>query len=90
MKITMIGKRDVSYTKKETGELKEGVELFYYAPSDGVDGNACDTIWIDSKSRFYAQVKGLTFASPIVANIVNEVAPGRRFPQITEFTVLSK
>jgi hypothetical protein len=88
MKVTIVGKRDVSYVKKDTGELTEGIELYFYAPSDDVEGNVCDSIWIPKRSRYTEMLQKLSLAKPVNANIVNEIPPGKKFPQITEFVVL--
>ncbi len=85
MKVMIVGKRNVKYVQKETGEQKEGVELYCNAQRDGVEGFACDTIWVGVRSQFYEMLKKLSVTKPVHAHIVNEIPLGGRFPQLTEF-----
>jgi len=89
MKVTIVGKRMVKYTKRETGELKEGIEVFYLADRDGVEGKICDNLWFNTNSRYYGMLVTLDVTKPLEADVVNEVPPGGRFPEITEFKILS-
>jgi hypothetical protein len=87
MKVVIVGKRKVSYVQKTTGELKEGMELYCTAPKDGVEGVACDTIWVPKASQFYGSLEQMNLSKPVKASIVNEIPLGGRFPQMTELTL---
>lgn len=88
MKVTLVGKQEVSYTKKGTSDVKEGMSLFYTAQKDGVNGLVCDSFWIRKDSQFYTELKSLDLSKPVAANVVNEVPPGSRFPEITAIDVI--
>ena len=52
MKVRLIGKKQMRYTKKDTGEVKEYGELYYTykarsTPSANVDGVMSDKVYID-------------------------------------------
>jgi hypothetical protein len=87
MQLTIMGKREVSYTRKGTSELVEGIELYYVYMADGIEGFGTDKLWIAKNSRFHAMVLEADFSEPVAANLVREVLPGSNFPQMTEFVL---
>ncbi len=88
MKAIIVGKRHSKYTQKNTGEVKEGYEVYYNAPRQGTDGLSADTLWIPLTNRFYGLVKDLDVSRPVNAIVVNEIPPGARFPEMTEFEIV--
>jgi hypothetical protein len=80
MQVTIVGKQVVSYTKRDTGELKEGISLYYTAPDDRVEGLSCADLWVGIQSKLYAAVKALDVSKPLAADLYYEVRPGSRFP----------
>jgi hypothetical protein len=90
MKVTLVGKQKVSYTQKSTGNQKEGMSLFYTAAKDGVEGQVCDSFWIRKDSQFYSDLLKIDLTKPVAANVVNEVLPGGRFPEITAIDIIKQ
>jgi hypothetical protein len=89
MKAILVGKEIVSYTKTGTGELKEGISLFYNATKPEVNGMVAASLWIPKRSEtMYKQIEALDLSKPLNANVVNEVPPGGRFPVLTEIEIL--
>lgn len=87
MKVTLVGKQVVSYTKKQTGELKEGLSVFYTAPKQGVDGECADSIWISKGYPLYDQMKAVDLSDPLEAEVRYDVFPGSRFPVLAEIEI---
>ena len=84
MLVTVLGKQVVSYTKKGTDELKEGISLFYAAPKKGVIGQCTDSIWIAKGSELYDKWKAYDLAFPVEAEVVQEFYPGSRYPTLVD------
>jgi hypothetical protein len=89
MKAILVGKEIVSYTKTATGEVKEGISLYYNAGKPDVEGLVAASLWIPRRSaEIYKQIEALDLSKPVNANVVNEVPPGGRFPVLTEIEIL--
>ena len=88
-KVSILGKRDVEFTDKKTGEFIQGLRLYFACENDEVEGLYADSIWIDgtkSKSLYEHLCSNLDFSGgePIDAEFVYAVIPGRRNPQLAE------
>lgn len=89
MKVTLVGKQIVSYTKKQTGELKEGMSVFYMAPKDRVEGFCTDNLWINKENALYHMMSQVDLDEPLEANLTYEMQPGSRYSTLADIEILS-
>lgn len=61
----LVGRENIEYTSKKTGELVTGVKLHCVGKSDRIDGDACDIIFVSAKNPMYAQCLGFPLGSEI-------------------------
>lgn len=53
MKVTVLGKRNVSFDDKKTGELIEGTSIYVSYPAEGVKGVMTDKIFVKDGSDVF-------------------------------------
>lgn len=78
MTVCIVGKDLVNFTDTETGEVIDGMNLYYYAPKDEVEGFYAGKLWIKKNSVFYGKMAQISTEQPMMANVTYDVQPGRR------------
>lgn len=53
MKVTVLGKRNVSFADNKTGELVEGTSIYVAYPAEGVKGVMTDKIFVKDGSDVF-------------------------------------
>lgn len=78
MKVRIVGKAPMKFTDVDTGEVVQGMNLYYYAPKDEVDGYFAGQLWVKSSSPLYNKLLMLNLDKPLMAEVVYDVQPGRK------------
>ena len=78
MKVCIVGKDLVNFVDQETGEVIDGMNLYYYAPKDEVEGFYAGKLWIKKGSMFYGKMVQVHTEKPFIADVTYDVQPGRR------------
>lgn len=84
MKVRIVGKSLVNFTDEETGEVINGMNLYYYAPKDETEGFYAGKLWIGKKSDFYSKLLTLDVSKPLMAELKYDVQPGARVKVVLE------
>ena len=95
MKITILGYEDKTYTKEDTGEVKEGIVLYYAKEnkSENAVGSACGSEYITSRA-FPQQFKEIINAGTKIigrcANVSKDVRTfnGKSYTVVDEFELI--
>lgn len=61
MSMNLVGKQNVQFVNRETGEEIKGVKLHYTAPDDNVSGMAALTQFINYNNALYNKAMNLSF-----------------------------
>ena len=80
MKACIVGKSPMDFTASDTGEVIEGVKVYYFAPKDEVEGYFAGEMFVKKSSKLYYKVMGLETEKPFMANIEYDVQPGKKRP----------
>lgn len=78
MKACIVGKGPMEFTAGDTGEVIEGVKLYFFSPKDEVDGYFAGEIWVKKTSKLYFKVMSLDTEQPFMAEIEYDVQPGKK------------
>lgn len=80
MIVRIVGKSLQSeFTDKDTGEVVQGgMNMFYYAPKDETEGYYAGKLWIKKNSPLYNKLLLLNLVSPLMADVVYDIQPGKK------------
>ena len=84
MKATIIGKQLINFPDPDTGEVIEGVKLYYTGCRDDVQGLAADSLFIRSNSRLYEEWRKFKLNGIVEADIIYDMQPGRKRASLTD------
>jgi len=87
MTVTIIGRQVVSYKSRQTGQLKEGISLYYTSKKQGVTGLFSGNLWISKGSELYDRWEAFDLAFPVQADATFEMQPGSRFPYLIDVEI---
>lgn len=81
-KVYIVGKQLVDYEDRKTGEPIKGYKVYFFCPSQGVQGYYAASVWVDAgrSPEVFAQIAALTVNEGdfLEAEFVYSVIPGRR------------
>lgn len=61
----VVGRNDVKYTSKKTGNLVEGINLHVIGERPNVEGEAVETIFVSARADMYEGCKKMPLGSEI-------------------------
>lgn len=92
MKVLLMGYKNVQYTKKDTGEYKDGMSLFIAGTNSQTVGLATDSRWVNRTTHgaICNKIESFDLSEPVWIEIVEDAAVGSRYPDLVDIVLVDE